>query len=137
MAKKNRDEEILKSEGLDLESEYKNATGFQRIFLDAERRRAADVLTGIIRAVGHQLDADESIDIAGVLHVDIGFHFTVKFFLHFTGDFGGIKCVHEGAIFVDEPCDGTADGQRKEHDRGEEHCCRSASAAGGGGFRFK
>ena len=47
MAKKNRDEEILKSEGLDLESEYKNATGFQRIFLNAERRRAADAINRI------------------------------------------------------------------------------------------
>ena len=81
-----------------------------------KRCRTADMLTCIIRAVRYQLNADKSINIAGVLHIHVGLYnrAAVELLLHFAGHLGGSECVRDGRAFCAEPCNGAADGQRKK-----------------------
>ena len=74
----------------------------------------------IIHPVGHQLDADERVNIAGIFDVDVCLFLAVKLLRDLAGHLGGSECidlaVRFGRQIGNRAANGHCQDQRQGHD---------------------
>ena len=85
--------------------------------------RAADMLTFIVRPIGHQLDADVNGNVAGVGDVDVGLFagIRIEVFLYLTSHLSRCEGVDDWCCLGAQPGDGAADGHAQEEHYRENH----------------